>query len=74
MNYTCFGVIKNSIKKLLVVGSINNWINKKSLHIDATGFEINSKNAIDIDDLDDWKLAEAFLIQSRMKSLGLSSP
>ena len=29
---------------------------------------------VDIDTEDDWKLAEAFLIQSRMKSLGLSSP
>ena len=40
------------------VSNFNNWINKKSLHIDATGFEIDSKNAIDIDDLDDWNLAE----------------
>ena len=40
------------------ISNFNNWINSSSLHIDATGFEINFKNAIDIDDLDDWSLAE----------------
>ncbi len=40
------------------ISNFNNWINRSSLHIDATGFEISFKNAIDIDDPDDWTLAE----------------
>ena len=28
------------------------------MHTDATSFEISNLNAIDIDDLEDWKMAE----------------
>ena len=40
------------------ISNIHNWKNKKKIHTDATSFEINNFNAIDIDDLEDWKLAE----------------
>ncbi len=35
-----------------------NWKNKNNIHTNATSFVISNFNAIDIDDLDDWKLAE----------------
>jgi len=40
------------------ISNIYNWKKNKTIHTDATSFEINNFNAIDIDDLDDWKLAE----------------
>ena len=40
------------------ISSPHNWKNKKKLHIDSICFETKNFNAIDIDDLDDWKMAE----------------
>ena len=49
---------------------------EKGTRIGASPYMImvDCQESVDIDTEDDWKLAEAFLIQSRMKSLGLSSP
>ena len=35
-----------------------NWIKKNKIHTDSTCFEISNFNAVDIDDEDDWKMAE----------------
>ena len=40
------------------ISNVKNWKNKNKMHTDATSFEISNLNAIDIDDLEDWKMAE----------------
>ena len=40
------------------ISNPTNWIKKKKMHSDSTCFEINNFNAVDIDDEDDWKMAE----------------
>ncbi len=45
------------------ISSFENWKNKNKMHTDATSFEISNLNAIDIDDLEDWKMAELIFKQ-----------
>ena len=48
------------------ISNPTNWIKKKKMHSDSTCFEINNFNAVDIDDEDDWKMAE-FIYKYKLK-------
>ena len=48
------------------ISTLNNWSVEKNMHKNATCFEVESRNAIDIDDQEDWFLAERlFKIQKK---------